>query len=234
MTSPAAERPAHDLALVPVLSLEPSDFATRPWPADEDAARHWRACLEAGGLGGLAPLEPGSWLVRAADLRAPEHLARVVAVHLDRLVDPGDGPAARLALAEEALGLPGGLALLEAGRVLLAPGCCCGLEHLEDWQAALDAPPQAWASLWLGHPPASARQDGARLLVRPGDDEGAPSDPAPLALDLAALRAALARARRELEGFAPRLAPAALRWLGPDTPPDAAARVARRLAGLAG
>src|SRR5262249_21653571 len=82
----------------------------------------------------------------------------------------------------------GGIELVAGGKVVIAPGCCCGLEMWREWIDFADGghPP------WCGHDTGYDIERRASGALAVNDVEVAPS----------ALRAAVARVESDLRAFA--------------------------------
>lgn len=206
--------------LVPVVELEPSAYATRaherPLGPDLAAAedRYWRESLADARLV-LEPLDVGSWLVPLSRLLEERALRAILQVHATRYAEQGP-PTTLETLTDEVPPLPGGVALLDAEQVVVSPGCCADLGDLSNWEKAATDVAGDWDMLWIGHPWASWRTEGERVLLRKEAEYAPPPPPILLSVDRAALREAVSAAAVERRAFAARLAPIVRDWLGDD------------------
>ena len=123
------------LRLIPVVELEPHEFATQehPWEPEVPAReRYWRDSLADRGVVGLQPVSPGGWHVPVAQLTDPKQLAIVLSCKVPNwpncFVDESPGT------------LGGGLACFDGDRLLFTPTCCSDLLNRAEWQAAIDHP----------------------------------------------------------------------------------------------
>jgi hypothetical protein len=223
--------PVHltDLALEPVIELEPGRFAQRerlfPAQAGEEAPdewdRYWLASLADSGVVGVQPLRPGSWRVRTRELTDSIILERIARVllsaweQIDDLVAPDSDPV-----------LSGGFALMAGGRLMLEPTCCGDLRGLDDWQEASEYRGSDWNMVWIGHPWVSTRFDGDKLLISALHESEPPV--ARYSLDPNCLANAVIVARGEAERFSRRLETAVEPIFGRDLAP----RMSRQLSGL--
>jgi hypothetical protein len=197
-----------DAELVPVLELEPSQFATErhPSPSAEFRAepeawhRYWEACLADSGLVGVVPIQPGSWHVATRELGDPARLRRLLEVIFG---DQGRGQS--LSEPDNMLPLNGGLALRSRSQgVLVTPTCCADLGNIADWREAVDCRQAAWQMVWIGHPWLSVRFDPPRLIISAPHESESPT--ARWAVSPDHLESALAAAEAEQARFATRLA----------------------------
>lgn len=119
----------------------------------------------------------------------------------------------------EIFDLPGGLCLVEDGRVLVEPQCCADFSDIGRWQTLTDFDDPEWSRpyfsngwirLWFGHPLLAARRDGRNVWLAPDNDtdkfpvlprEGA----AIVSVPAAALRRALDKALRVMTAVETRL-----------------------------
>jgi hypothetical protein len=123
-------------------------------------------------------------------------------------------PMARLLDSFERLGpwiVSGGVEVCVAGRPVIGPECCCGLEKWREWQVFLDG----GDAPWCGHDPDPI----VRRLESGAIELGYEGGPATTLVAPGALRSALEQMERDLQGFLgalsrwadqvmPRLAPA--------------------------
>lgn len=225
-----------DLRLVPVVELEPGAFRTRTLEAParsglEDPTgwdRYWRESLTDAGLGHLDPIHPGSWLVPIERLVEPRVLTRILEVHQARVGDEAERPAGL----DEVEPLSGGFVLCDPERELVTAGCCATLG--DDWRGTVEAATSEWSVLWIGHPWASVRREGARLWLRLEAEHGPPPEPSLLSIDPGALRRAIEAAAVEQRALAERLRPVVEAWLAaaPGSTTLTAAALAPFLAGV--
>lgn len=219
---------SEDLRLVSVVEFVPWSYASpdRATPENSEGEGleawhgYWKASLADAGIHDLEPLHPGSFLVPIHQLTAPHVLRKLLQVEFEAVSFSGEADAV------ENLGaLTGGLALLDAGRVVIEPRCCCDLSHLESWRnAALRQP----GGFWMGHPLLLGSLEDGGLVLREEDEE---IDALPLrawCMSPDALARAIPGAVQELEDFSRRLEPILAELLFPALAPE----LARRLAGL--
>lgn len=195
--------------LVPVLGLEPWDFAReeRSWPTGEHDSeaweRYWVASLADSGVEGLRPIRAGSWFVAVSGFDEAAVLLRV----LDVLLEEEGGVAGVSDDPEYVPFLQTGFALRATGAgFVLQPGCCTDFRTLESWDEAAAHRGPDWREIWIGHPwpwarfrepwielsePIELGERVARWRIRPAE-----------------LERAAAVARTEAEAFVPRLAEA--------------------------
>lgn len=218
------------IELVPVLELQPYDFATQPRESPTGAIsevpdewfRYWSDSLADSGITELRPLCPGSWHVPTANFEAPANLLKFLEVTIENwggisvLSDPDCQPV-----------LNGGLALWRAGsELLIEPGCCADLGDASNWREAAGYRGDEWQMLWIGHPWVSIRYEEPRLIFS-DLHESAPS--ASLwSVDPDELLCAVVAAETELNRFARQISPV-LTSQGFD---GDAEQMGRRLAGL--
>lgn len=206
-TSMTSLTPLQDLELVPVLELEPYQFATRDHPRPSGAARdlpenlerYWLDALADAGITGLSPLSPGSWHVPTRDLTDPAVLQKMIAVLLHGWggVENLDDPDGRHVL-------DGGLALLSGNEVLVEPTCCSDLGNVSEWRGASGYRGPDWTMLWIGHPWLSVRFDEELLIL--SDPHESLEPVGRWAVRSEELVRAVIAAEVELEHFAGRLA----------------------------
>ncbi|WP_438025690.1 hypothetical protein [Sorangium sp. So ce233] len=190
-----------NLRLVPVVELEPGAYGsapqptTSPWTAEESET-YWRACLRAGGVVGVAPVVPGSWLVALDVLDSPELLHRVLHVHF------ADGVPADL---DEIGPFCGGFALVDDGEILVLPTCCGDLGTLDNWRIATELRTNSPEMLWIGHPWLTVWYQAPMLHVREVTEYNLPTCPREFAMNPEALQSAVRHATRELDLFCERV-----------------------------
>ncbi|WP_434044829.1 MULTISPECIES: hypothetical protein [Sorangium] len=189
------------LRLRPVVELEPGAYgcapqpSTGPWTAEESET-YWRACLRGGGIVGVDPITPGSWLVPLDALRSDDLIRRVLQVHF------ADGSPADL---DEIGPLCGGFALVDGGATLILPTCCGDLGDLDNWRAAAELRSESREMLWIGHPWLAVWYEAPMLHIR---EEAECNRTAPLrefAMNPEALQTAVLHAARELDLFCERV-----------------------------
>jgi hypothetical protein len=162
-------------------------------------------------------------LVLSGEL-APTDIGTVIAViavyNHDHITPPGeedDHPApARLIqriTQADSLIAPGGLRIRDTSTGLtVSPGCCCGLEHWQEWnQAAVGQSP------WLGHSPAPwVEHLGPTIRVWPdgGDEAVPPAGALPIEIPASDVSRLIASAHQQLQGFLDLLEPWALPLAG--------------------
>ena len=75
--------------------------------------------------------------------------------------------------------LPGGLCLVEGGRVLVQPQCCADFTDIGRWQILADFNDPEWSRpyfgdgwirLWFGHPQLAARRNGGNVWLASDND----------------------------------------------------------------
>lgn len=220
--------PLRAVELVPVIELDPGQFATRerslPAGSGRDApgewTRYWLDSLADSGVVGIRPLFPASWQVSIRQLTDSTTLARII----EAVVRDWGGPDS-LTESDSKPVLSGGLALLNGGEVLVTPGCCGDLGSLNDWREAAAYRRPEWAMLWIGHPWLSVRFEAGQLVLSEPHESDAPVGRWSVKPD--ELDRAVTAAEAELASFAGRLCPV----LG-DMPVADRRVVARKLAGL--
>ncbi len=167
----------------------------------------------------VADVPADGWLRLSADTSG--HEIGLVVRQLVLYNQLGDGETAadllaRLARAELLIA-PGGLRVRDSSSgVVVAPGCCAGLEQWREWERALED----GYSPWLGHDPDPwVEQRGAVIRVWSDGGLATPREASEAYVDVAAseLPRALERARLDLLGFLEVLE----RWAAGQAPTDA-------------
>jgi hypothetical protein len=208
--------------LRPVIELEPARFGEVHWPhpstVEQDRC-YWKTCLAQAGITELEAVAPGSWHVLAEAIDEHATLAKILRAHFRAEEIPAD-PL-------DVNPLSGGFALVRHGEVVVLPSCCCDLANLEDWEQAAAYEGAEPTMLWIGHPWLSVRSEEDRLCMREVHEPARPEPARAFALPRAALHAAIARARPEIDALYERLLPA----LEALTPPGDARALAARLVG---
>jgi hypothetical protein len=156
-----------DIELIPVLKLEPSQFAAegRSSPSGfyedmpEEWHSHWVESLADSGIRGVMPVERGSWHVPTTEFTDLALLRRVLEVIFENLEEAG------FSIDLECLPLLGGLALRQSQNVLIEPGCCADLGAIAGWREAVGYRQAEWQDVSNGHPWVSVRYDAPRLII---------------------------------------------------------------------
>ncbi|WP_437914454.1 hypothetical protein WME73_00880 [Sorangium sp. So ce302] len=186
---------------MPVVELAPGAYGsalqptTSPWTAEESET-YWRACLRAGGVVGVDPVVPGSWLVALDALNSADLLHRVLQVHF------ADGVPADL---DEIGPFYGGLALVDDGENLVLPTCCGDLGDLDNWHIATEQRTDSPEMLWIGHPWLTVWYQAPMLHIREETEYNLPAHPREFAMNPEALQSAVRQATRELDLFCERV-----------------------------
>src|SRR5262245_32518256 len=89
-----------DVELIPVLKLEPFNFAARArpmpagyrWDMPEEWHRYWLASLADSGITGLMPLKKNSWHVPTSEFTNPAPLGKLLEVIFRNLSDKESPP----------------------------------------------------------------------------------------------------------------------------------------------
>lgn len=218
-----------DVALEPVIELEPSRFARQKhaYPdrsgaeVPDEWERYWSTSLADAGIVGLTPIRPASWHVATREFTDLSILQKV----LSDLIS-GWGGTANLLDPECSPVLNGGFAVISEGDVVLEPMCCCDLGNLADWREAASCRSADWQMLWIGHPWVSVRFDEGLLMISDLHEGAAPVSKYAVRPD--DLQKAIGLAEAELEDFSHRLQAAVAPTVGAETAPA----LARQLAGL--
>lgn len=189
------------LRLVPVVEFEPGAYGSTPQPCTgpwttEESETYWRACLRAGGVVGVDPIAPGSWLVPLVALKSPDLLHRVLQVHF------ADGVPADL---DEIGPLCGGLALVDGGEMLVLPTCCGDLGDLDNWRTATEQRTESPEMLWIGHPWLTVWYQAPMLHIREETEYNLPAHPREFVMNPEMLQSAVRQATRELDLFCERV-----------------------------
>lgn len=231
------------LELVPVVAMAPWDFSERRLPDDIGSRfkhpERWDvyrdACFADAGFGRLAPIDSGSPNIPVPELSTPLVLRKLLEQQgLDGgslADDPGSFTGDASEDREFITGFSGGFALRDGGKVLLEPGCCCGLDSLGEWEETIQEQSEEWATIWNGHDPygPDIRFDPAADLFFFRSGEWRETWPeARFGVPRPRMEQTVREARSALEAFA-RLLPDAL---PPTYGDDWKAMVAEQLAGL--
>lgn len=185
------------LRLLPVVELEPGVYgsapqpSTSPWPTEEGDA-YWRACLRVGGVVGVNPVVPGSWLVALDALDSAHVLYNVLRVHFI------DGVLGDL---DEIGPLCGGFALVDGNEILVLPTCCGDLANLDNWQTAAEQRSNSPEMLWIGHPWLETWYHAPVLHIREVDEYDDSTDLREFAVLPEALQRAVHQATLQIDIF---------------------------------
>ncbi|XXF76323.1 hypothetical protein P2318_25140 [Myxococcaceae bacterium GXIMD 01537] len=220
---------SEDLRLVPVVEFAPwlYERSERAMPegsgyeVPEEWLRYWKASLADLGIHDLEPLRPASFLVPLQRLTAPHVLRKLIQVAFQAASFSGEEEDAEILGA-----LSGGHALLDAGRVVIEPRCCCDLGNLSSWWNVARRQDDGF---WIGHPSVQVTHEAGGMVLREVEELhiGAPSLRA-WRISPEALARAIPEAIEEQESFSRRLEPILAEGLSPALAPE----LARRLAGL--
>jgi hypothetical protein len=206
-----------DLALRPVLELEPGRYARegRSFPRESGAEaphlwdRYWRDSLADAGIGGLEPLRAGSWLVELHHLERDDVLRAIVERALADM-DPDDDPCDRVGP------LDGGYLLACDDEPIIEPRCCGDLTNLDDWRGAAECRAVEPQTLWIGHPSLLVHRDGDHLVLEETTESGSEDELRVFLVDPAAIGAAIIPAAEQRNRFAARLLPFVTERVGED------------------
>ena len=145
-----------NIELIPVIELEPLDFSDgRCYNGPNDIENHlelWdeynRKSYADAGLTSITPIETGSWLFKIENLNENE-LAIIMKRKLETSGEDHDSineifndPVEYVPL------IAGGYLFLSMHNILSKPGCCSGLEDIEDWKNASNG---TLGEIWTGH-----------------------------------------------------------------------------------
>lgn len=169
-----------NIALMPVLELEPWNFATQARTMPDSSTRevpdawyrYWLDCLTDSEITGLEPLRSGSWHVSVGQLAdKPDVLEKLLYFFVNDwggikvFSDPDQKPI-----------FGGGLALCSGSDVLTEPTCCADLSNLFEWQKAATYRETSWSMLWIGHPWLSIRYEAPWLVISDPHESNRPAE----------------------------------------------------------
>jgi hypothetical protein len=194
-----------DIELIPVLRLEPSQFAAqgRSSPSGvyedmpEEWHRYWVESLADARISGLTPVERGSWHVPTSEFTDLARLRRVLEVTFQNLEEAG------FSIDLECLPMLGGLALRQSQKVLIEPGCCADLGDIACWREAAGYRRAEWRSLSRGHPSVSVQYRAPQMIISSPHEGNSPT--ARWAVCPEQFRDAVVAAELELERFPGRI-----------------------------
>lgn len=147
--------------LLPVIELEPFDYRnedsnyTSPGVSSKENPGAWeeynQRCYSDAGLTNLKPIQKGSWFFEITRLSINNLriiLPQLITDHLESIETTMEDMLDNLE--EYAPLISGGMVVVFDEQVLSIPGCCCGLEAINEWTDSL-FPFGSNKEIWVGH-----------------------------------------------------------------------------------
>ena len=147
------------LALIPVILVEPWNYDRQdhkiPTGTIADLPKAWETynqkCYQDSGLKHLQAIETGSHFF-ALDTVQTDDLSIILAeMYSEYLKDSVARQELLDDMVDRAPFIPGGFALQLGDRLIHLPGCCCGLESIEEWQTPREQTLTTPVYVWTGH-----------------------------------------------------------------------------------
>ena len=146
------KEPAFEL----VVEIEPYSYSDRESPLmspgqtnDDEFENYLTDCLKDARLDHLVPVAASSMFYKIHEIDR-DSLSTIVKNEVSRWPDDEDYSDVEN-VAEYGSSLDGGIVLVEQGECVTVPGCCCGLDSLNEWKQILEDKPEDWSDLWTGH-----------------------------------------------------------------------------------
>lgn len=135
------------MELINTIEINPYDFMDSDDPnlndLPEDGHAFWTACISHRGLGGLAPVKSGSYLV---------DLITINDAALEEILKNELEGVDLMAYNEQVGRISGGVVLSLDEKIVIAPNCCGDIGDLAGWEAIIRVGTGEWKQLWIGHP----------------------------------------------------------------------------------
>ena len=195
----------NEIALIPVMEVEPSHFQRVNRESPNVTARanpeawdeYWFGSLADSGIRDLKPYEPGSWLVPLAGIEPNESMVQLMRAEIEAMEYHLSN------LRKDDIGsIGGGYALEVDGTAAVYPQCCGALDNISEWERFSLSDNTEEEMLWIGHPWLMVKSISSTLLeIRKTAEYGEPEEPVVIRLSKAGLQAAVETARDELSEF---------------------------------
>jgi hypothetical protein len=137
--------------LTNTIELEPYKFSNSEYEFPNDSRKKmpeawhqfWTSCLSDKNLGHLMPVEKGSYMVDMENITEQDLTTIIENVFEDVYAADYE---------EQLHALCGGIVLSDNNRTYIEPSCCGDLSDLYGWEKIVEAAPDTWTKLWIGHP----------------------------------------------------------------------------------
>lgn len=149
----------HTIELIPVIEVEPYHFSKVEYfspqvtIAEDPAA--WESfnqkCYLDAGLNKMNAVKPGNWLFEANRLSTDQLRIIFEELFTRRFETPEAIREMLRDMPEYAPLIAGGFMLKVNGEIISLPGCCAGLESIQDWCIPRNDPSTKFCEIWVGH-----------------------------------------------------------------------------------